>query len=177
MRDRGFPRARLIAEPARQGSPVSSTRSPGAYHKMYVIDGEVDYEPDPRHQLGRQGPRALGVNPNELVYDAPDRRRGPCLPVLPDAQLCRGVASRNVRGHAGQSQQHCPPSPTAEPTWGAICGRELAHLHAHSLVPPTALAVLASASPRRSAPRPRDTAEAVGLYDRGVICARLTWQT
>ncbi|MDB6158920.1 MAG: Amidohydrolase 3, partial [Gammaproteobacteria bacterium] len=67
MRDPAF-RARLIAEQPAKSHPFINSLA-GAYHKMYAIEGEVDYEPDPSTSLSAKA-KALGVNPDELVYDA-----------------------------------------------------------------------------------------------------------
>jgi N-acyl-D-aspartate/D-glutamate deacylase len=68
MRDPAF-RARLIAEAPAKGHPFINSLA-GAQHKMWLIEGDaVDYEPDPAASLAARAKRA-GVNPDELVYDA-----------------------------------------------------------------------------------------------------------
>ncbi len=67
MRDPAF-RARLIAEAPAKGHPFINSLA-GAYHKMFELGDPPNYEPDPKDSLGARA-KALGVNPDELVYDA-----------------------------------------------------------------------------------------------------------
>lgn len=67
MRDPAF-RAKIIAEAPLRDHPFVNSLA-GAPHKMFRIGAEVDYEPDPANSIAREAER-LGVNPDELVYDA-----------------------------------------------------------------------------------------------------------
>jgi N-acyl-D-aspartate/D-glutamate deacylase len=67
MRDPDF-RARLIAEAPMKDHPFINSLA-GAHHKMYLLTDPPNYEPDPRDSLGAKA-KAMGVNPDELVYDA-----------------------------------------------------------------------------------------------------------
>jgi len=82
---------------------------------MYVIDGEVDYEPDPTTSLGAKA-KALGVNPNELVYDALIADEGHAFLFFPMHNYVEG-SLENVRAMLANPQHIVGPSPTAEPTW------------------------------------------------------------
>lgn len=67
MRDPAF-RARLVAEKPEKGHPLINLLA-GAYHKIFAVGETPDYEPDPKDSIGARA-QALGKDPNELVYDA-----------------------------------------------------------------------------------------------------------
>lgn len=67
MRDPAF-RAQLIAEKPEKGHPFINSLA-GAHHKMFELGDPPNYEPDPKDSIAAKA-QALGVNPDELVYDA-----------------------------------------------------------------------------------------------------------
>ena len=67
MRSPDF-RARLIAQAPEDGHPLINSLA-GAYHKIFELGDPPNYEPDPKDSLGAKA-YALGINPDELVYDA-----------------------------------------------------------------------------------------------------------
>ena len=163
MRDPTF-RARLIAEPPDKGHPFINSLA-GAYHKMYLIGGEVDYEPDPATSLGAKA-KALGVNPNELVYDALIADEGRAFLFFPMHNYVEG-SLENVRAMLANPNTLSALSDGGAHV-GAICDVSL----------PTFMLTHwcrdRTRGPRFGLPetvrcQTKDTAEAVGLYDRGVI--------
>jgi N-acyl-D-aspartate/D-glutamate deacylase len=163
MREPSF-RARLIGESPAKGHPfVNSLAS--AYHKMYPIEGEVDYEPDPTNSLGAKA-QALGVNPDELVYDALMADDGRGFLFFPLHNYTEG-SLENVRTMLANLNTLSALSDGGAHV-GAICDVSL----------PTFMITYwcrdRTRGPRFDLPgmirsQTRDTAEAVGLYDRGVI--------
>jgi N-acyl-D-aspartate/D-glutamate deacylase len=163
MREPRF-RARLIGESPAKGHPfVNSLAS--AYHKMYPIEGEVDYEPDPTNSLGAKA-QALGVNPDELVYDALMADEGRAFLFFPLHNYTEG-SLENVRTMLANPNTLSALSDGGAHV-GAICDVSL----------PTFMITYwcrdRTRGPRFDLPgmirsQTRDTAEAVGLYDRGVI--------
>ena len=67
MRDPAL-RARLLAEAPLKDHPFINSLA-GAYHKMFELGDPPEYEPDPSRSIGARA-AALGVAPDELVYDA-----------------------------------------------------------------------------------------------------------
>lgn len=163
MRDPTF-RARLIGESPVKGHPfVNSLAS--AYHKMYAIVGEVDYEPDPATSLGAKA-KALRVNPDELVYDALIADEGRAFVFFPLHNYSEG-SLENVRAMLENPNTLSALSDGGAHV-GAICDVSL----------PTFMITYwcrdRIRGPRFSLPdiirsQTKDTAEAVGLNDRGVI--------
>jgi N-acyl-D-aspartate/D-glutamate deacylase len=163
MRDPAF-RARLIAEAPAKGHPFINSLA-GAHHKMYAIDGELDYEPDLADSLGAKA-KAAGVNPDELVYDALLADEGRAFLFFPMHNYVEGsldnvhamIANPNTLQGLSDGGAHV----------GAICDVSL----------PTFLLTYWCRD-RTKGPRfdlaemiraqTKDTAEAVGLNDRGVI--------
>jgi len=163
MRDPAF-RARLIAEAPAKGHPFINSLA-GAYHKMYAIEGEVDYEPDPATSLGARA-KALGVNPDELVYDALIADEGRAFLFFPMHNYVEGsldnvrtmLANPNTLSGLSDGGAHV----------GAICDVSLpTFMLTHWCRDRTRGPGLDLSETIRA--QTRDTAEAVGLNDRGVI--------
>lgn len=164
MRDPAF-RARLIAEAPAKGHPFINSLA-GAYHKMYAIEGDaVDYEPDPANSLGARA-KALGVHPDELVYDALIADEGRAFLFFPMHNYVEGnldnvramIANPNTLSGLSDGGAHV----------GAICDVSLPTFmltywcRDRVKGPGFGLAETIRA-------QTKDTAEAVGLNDRGVI--------
>lgn len=164
MRDPAF-RARLIAEAPAKGHPFINSLG-GAYHKMYAIEGDaVDYEPDPANSLGARA-KALGVHPDELVYDALIADEGRAFLFFPMHNYVEGnldnvramIANPNTLSGLSDGGAHV----------GAICDVSLPTFmltywcRDRVKGPGFGLAETIRA-------QTKDTAEAVGLNDRGVI--------
>lgn len=164
MRDPAF-RARLIAEAPAKGHPFINSLA-GAYHKMYAIDGDaVDYEPDPATSLGARA-KALGVHPDELIYDALIADEGRAFLFFPMHNYVEGsldnvramIANPNTLSGLSDGGAHV----------GAICDVSLPTFmltywcRDRTRGPGFGLAETIRA-------QTKDTAEAVGLNDRGVI--------
>lgn len=164
MRDPAF-RARLIAEAPAKGHPFINSLA-GAYHKMYAIEGDaVDYEPDPATSLGARA-KALGVHPDELVYDALIADEGRAFLFFPMHNYVEGsldnvramIANPNTLSGLSDGGAHV----------GAICDVSLPTFmltywcRDRTRGPGFGLAETIRA-------QTKDTAEAVGLNDRGVI--------
>jgi N-acyl-D-aspartate/D-glutamate deacylase len=163
MRDPAF-RARLIAEAPLRGHPFINALA-GAHHKMFVLGDPPNYEPDPADSLGARA-KALGVNPDELVYDALLGDDGRAFLFFPLANYVEGDLEpvRQMLEHphtlSGLSDGGAHV--------GAICDVSL----------PTTM-LTHWCRDRARGPRldlasvirgqTRDTAEAVGLFDRGRI--------
>jgi N-acyl-D-aspartate/D-glutamate deacylase len=164
MRDPAF-RARLIAEAPAKGHPFINSLA-GAHHKMYAIEGgEVDYEPDPATSLGAKA-KALGVNPDELVFDALLADEGRAFLFFPMHNYVEG-SLENVRRMLANPNTLSGLSDGGAHV-GAICDVSL----------PTFMLTYwgrdRTKGPRFELPdlvraQTKDTAEAVGLHDRGVI--------
>ena len=164
MRDPAF-RARLIAEAPAKGHPFINSLA-GAYHKMYAIEGDaVDYEPDPANSLGARA-KALGVHPDELIYDALIADEGRAFLFFPMHNYVEGnlenvramIANPNTLSGLSDGGAHV----------GAICDVSLPTFmltywcRDRVKGPGFGLAETIRA-------QTKDTAEAVGLHDRGVI--------
>jgi N-acyl-D-aspartate/D-glutamate deacylase len=163
MRDPAF-RSRLIAEPPDKGHPFINSLA-GAYHKMYVIDGKVDYEPDPATSLGAKA-KALGVNPDELVYDALIADEGRAFLFFPMHNYVEG-SLENVRTMLANPNTLSALSDGGAHV-GAICDVSLpTFMLTHWCRDRTRGPLFGLAETIRS--QTKDTAEAVGLNDRGVI--------
>jgi len=164
MKDPAF-RARLIAEAPAKGHPFINSLA-GAHHKMYAIeDGDLDYEPDLADSLGAKA-KALGVNPDELVYDALIADEGRAFLFFPMHNYVEG-SLENVRAMMANPNTLQGLSDGGAHV-GAICDVSL----------PTFLLTYWCRD-RTKGPRfelaemirqqTSDTARAVGLNDRGVI--------
>ena len=157
-------RARLIAEPPEDGHPLINSLV-GAYHKMFELGDPPNYEPDPKNSLGTRA-EALSVNPEELVYDGLLRDDGHAFLYFPMLNYSAGnldavrtmLTSPNTLSGLSDGGAHV----------GAICDVSL----------PTFM-LTHWARDRVRGPKlnleeivrsqTKDTAEAVGLMDRGVL--------
>jgi N-acyl-D-aspartate/D-glutamate deacylase len=163
MRDPAF-RARLIAEPPDKGHPFINSLA-GAYHKMYAVVDEVNYEPDPATSLGAKA-KALGVNPDELVYDALIADEGRAFLFFPMHNYVEGSLD-NVRTMLANPNTLSALSDGGAHV-GAICDVSLpTFMLTHWCRDRTRGPRFGLAETIRS--QTKDTAEAVGLNDRGVI--------
>jgi N-acyl-D-aspartate/D-glutamate deacylase len=66
MRDPAF-REKLLSEDLEPGHPFLNSLA-GAYHKMFDLGDPPNYEPTPEESIGARAKRD-GVNPDEIVYD------------------------------------------------------------------------------------------------------------
>ena len=163
MRDPAF-RARLIAEPPAKGHPFINSLA-GAYHKMYEIGETLEYEPDPSTSLGAKA-KALGVNPDELVYDALIADEGRAFLFFPMHNYVEGSLD-NVRAMLTNPNTLSGLSDGGAHV-GAICDVSLpTFMLTHWCRDRTRGPKLDLAETIRG--QTKDTAEAVGLKDRGVI--------
>ena len=163
MRDPAF-RARLIAEPPDKGHPFINSLA-GAYHKMYAVVDEVNYEPDPATSLGAKA-KAVGVNPDELVYDALIADEGRAFLFFPMHNYVEGSLD-NVRTMLANPNTLSALSDGGAHV-GAICDVSLpTFMLTHWCRDRTRGPRFGLAETIRS--QTKDTAEAVGLNDRGVI--------
>ena len=161
MRDPAF-RARLIAEAPLKGHPFINALA-GAYHKMFELGDPPNYEPDPRDSLGARA-TTLGVNPDELVYDALIADDGRAFLFFPLHNYAEG-SLENVRTMLENPNTLSGLSDGGAHV-GAICDVSL---------PTTMLTHWCrdrSRGPRLDLAQvirgqTRDTAEAIGLFDRG----------
>nr|AGL33528.1 amidohydrolase 3 [uncultured proteobacterium] len=163
MRDPAF-RARLIAEKPEKGHPFINSLA-GAYHKIFELGTPPDYEPDPKDSFAARAER-LGVDPNELVYDAMLQDEGRAFLYFPMHNYTEGDLE-NVRAMLEHPDTLYGLSDGGAHV-GAICDVSL---------PTTMLTHWCrdrSRGPKLDLARviraqTRDTAEAVGLLDRGVL--------
>ncbi len=161
MRDPAF-RERLIAEAPLKGHPFINALA-GAHHKMFVLGQPPNYEPDPATSLGARA-SALGINPDELIYDAMLADDGRAFLFFPLHNYFEGnlenvrAMLENVNTLSGLSDGGAHV--------GAICDVSL---------PTTMLTHWCrdrSRGPKLDLSKvirgqTRDTAEAIGLFDRG----------
>ena len=164
MKDPAF-RARLIAEAPAKSHPFINSLA-GAHHKMYAIEGDtVDYEPDPATSLGARA-KALGVNPDELVYDALLAHEGRAFLFFPMHNYVEGSLD-NV--HAMLTNPNCLSGLSDGGAHvGAICDVSLpTFMLTHWCRDRTRGPKLDLAATIRA--QTLDTAQAVGLSDRGVV--------
>jgi N-acyl-D-aspartate/D-glutamate deacylase len=61
-------RAKILSEPPMKGHPFNNLLR-GAYHKMYALGEPPNYEPDPADSLAARAARE-GGNPDAMLYDA-----------------------------------------------------------------------------------------------------------
>lgn len=164
MRDPEF-RRRLIAEAPSKAHPFINSLA-GAYHKMYAIEGDqVDYEPDPANSLGAKA-KALGIHPDELIYDALIADEGRAFLFFPMHNYVEGnlnnvhamLANPNTLSGLSDGGAHV----------GAICDVSLpTFMLSYWCRDRTRGPRFGLAETIRS--QTKDTAEAVGLHDRGVL--------
>jgi N-acyl-D-aspartate/D-glutamate deacylase len=163
MRDPEF-RARLIGEPPLRGHPFINALA-GAYHKMFELGDPPNYEPDPSASLGARAV-ALGVNPDELVYDALIADDGHAFLFFPLHNYFEG-SLENVRAMLENPNTLSGLSDGGAHV-GAICDVSLpTTMLTHWCRDRTRGPKLDLATVIRA--QTRDTAEAVGLFDRGVL--------
>lgn len=157
-------RARLIAEGPRPDHPLVNSLA-GAYHKMFPVGDRVEYEPDPATSIAAEAER-LGVNPDELVYDALLADEGKAFLFFPMHNYVEGnldnvhtmITNPNTLAGLSDGGAHV----------GAICDVSLpTFMLTHWCRDRTRGPRLDLAEVIRQ--QTRDTAEAVGLSDRGVI--------
>jgi N-acyl-D-aspartate/D-glutamate deacylase len=163
MKDPDF-RARLIAEAPLKDHPFINSLA-GAYHKMFELGDPPNYEPDPSESLGRRA-KALGVNPDELVYDALLADEGRAFLYFPMHNYVEGsldnvrtmLANPNTLSGLSDGGAHV----------GAICDVSLpTYMLTHWCRDRTRGPKFDLAEVIRS--QTLDTALAVGLKDRGVL--------
>jgi len=163
MRDPAF-RARLIAEAPLKDHPFINSLA-GAHHKMYVLTDPPNYEPDPKDSLGAKA-KALGVNPDELVYDAMLEDEGRAFLFFPMHNYVEGsldnvrtmLANPNTLSGLSDGGAHV----------GAICDVSLpTFMLTHWCRDRTRGPKFELADVIRA--QTLDTARAVGLDDRGVV--------
>ena len=165
MRDPAF-RERLIAEAPMKGHPFINALA-GAYHKMFELGDPPNYEPDPAASLGARA-EAEGVNPDALIYDALMADDGRAFLFFPLHNYVEG-GLENVRAMLENPNTLSGLSDGGAHV-GAICDVSL---------PTTMLTHWCrdrSRGPKLDLSRvirgqTRDTAEAIGLFDRGRIAA------
>ncbi|WP_293908228.1 amidohydrolase family protein [Phenylobacterium sp.] len=163
MRDQAF-RARLIGEKPEKGHPFINSLA-GAHHKMYAIEGEIDYEPDPATSLGARG-KALGINPDELLYDAMLADEGRAFLFFPMHNYVEG-SLENVRAMLANPNTLSGLSDGGAHV-GAICDVSLpTFMLSYWCRDRTRGLRFDLAETIRG--QTKDTADAVGLNDRGVV--------
>jgi N-acyl-D-aspartate/D-glutamate deacylase len=163
MRDPAF-RARLIAEAPEKGHPFINSLA-GAHHKMFELGDPPEYEPDPSESLGARA-KALGINPDELIYDALIADEGRAFLYFPMHNYTEGSLD-NVRAMLDHPDTLSGLSDGGAHV-GAICDVSLpTYMLTHWCRDRTRGERLDLASVIRG--QTKDTAEAVGLMDRGVV--------
>jgi N-acyl-D-aspartate/D-glutamate deacylase len=163
MRDPDF-RARLIAEAPMKGHPFINSLA-GAHHKMFELGDPPNYEPDPSESLGARA-KALGINPDELVYDALIADEGRAFLYFPMLNYVEGNLD-NVRTMMVHPNTLSGLSDGGAHV-GAICDVSLpTYMLTHWCRDRSRGARLDLVEVIRA--QTRDTAEAVGLKDRGVL--------
>ena len=163
MRDPEF-RARLIAEAPQEGHPFVNSLA-GAYHKMFDLGMPLDYEPGPEKSVAAQAKRE-GRNPDEIVYDMMIEDDGRALIFFAMHNYTEGSLDnclsmiRNPNTIFGLSDGGAHV--------GAICDVSVpTYMLTHWCRDRTRGERLDLAFVVKS--QTKDTAEAVGLRDRGVI--------
>jgi N-acyl-D-aspartate/D-glutamate deacylase len=132
---------------------------------MYQVGETLDYEPDPSTSIGARA-KALGVNPDELVYDALLEDEGRAFLFFPMHNYVEGHLD-NVRAMLDNPNTLSGLSDGGAHV-GAICDVSLpTFMLTHWCRDRTRGPGLDLAQVIRG--QTRDTAEAVGLNDRGVI--------
>ena len=163
MRNPDF-RAKLIAQAPEDGHPLINSLA-GAYHKIFELGDPPNYEPDPKDSLGAKAD-ALGVNPDELVYDALLADGGRAFLYFPMLNYTDGnldtvrsmLANPNTLSGLSDGGAHV----------GVICDVSLpTYMLTHWCRDRTRGEKLDLAEVIRG--QTKDTAEAVGLTDRGVL--------
>ncbi len=157
-------RARLIAEAPMKGHPFINALA-GAHHKMFILGDPPNYEPDPADSLGAKA-RQWGLNPDELVYDAMLGDDGRAFIFFPLHNYLEG-SLENVRAMLENPNTLSGLSDGGAHV-GAICDVSLpTTMLTHWCRDRTRGPRLDLAQVIRS--QTRDTAEAIGLFDRGLL--------
>ena len=163
MRNPEF-RARLIAQVSEVDHPLINSLV-GAYDKIFELGDPPNYEPDPKHSFGAKA-SAQGCNPEELIYDALLADGGRALLYFPMLNYIDGnlddvrsmLTNPNTISGLSDGGAHV----------GVICDVSLpTFMLTHWCRDRVRGAKLDVAQVIRW--QTKDTAEAVGLADRGVL--------
>jgi N-acyl-D-aspartate/D-glutamate deacylase len=163
MRDPDF-RARLISEAPMKAHPFINALA-GAPHKMFELGDPPNYEPEPSQSLGARA-LAAGVNPDELIYDAMLADEGRAFLFFPLHNYVEG-SLENVRAMLENPNTLSGLSDGGAHV-GAICDVSLpTSMLTHwcrdrDRGPKLDLATVIRA-------QTWDTAQAIGLFDRGLL--------
>jgi N-acyl-D-aspartate/D-glutamate deacylase len=164
MRDPAF-RERLIAEAPMRGHPFINSLA-GASHKMFELGDPPNYEPNPADSIAAKA-KARGVNPDELIYDAMMADEGRAFLYFPLANYVEGNLN-NVRTMLDHPDTLSGLSDGGAHV-GAICDVSLPTYMLTHWCRDRGHDRLELSQVVRA--QTKDTAEAVGLMDRGVIAA------
>ena len=163
MKDPAF-RERLINERPMKGHPFINSLA-GAHHKMFEVSNPPNYEPDPSTSLGARA-KVLGINPDELVYDAMIADEGRNFLFFPMHNYVEGSLD-NVRTMLENPNTLSGLSDGGAHV-GAICDVSLpTFMLTHWCRDRDRGPQLDLAKVIRG--QTKDTAEAIGLHDRGVL--------
>ena len=163
MRDPGF-RARLIADTPMKGHPFINSLA-GQHDRMFELGNPPNYEPEAHESLGARA-KTLGVDPYELIYDALIADEGRAFLYFPMHNYTEGSLD-NVRTMLDHPDTLSGLSDGGAHV-GAICDVSLpTYMLTHWCRDRTRGDQLDLATVIRG--QTRDTAEAVGLLDRGVL--------
>jgi N-acyl-D-aspartate/D-glutamate deacylase len=163
MRDPDF-RARLIADMPMKGHPFINSLA-GQHDRMFELGNPPNYEPEAHESLGARA-KAEGVDPYELIYDALIADEGRAFLYFPMHNYTEGSLD-NVRTMLDHPDTLSGLSDGGAHV-GAICDVSLpTYMLTHWCRDRTRGDQLDLATVIRG--QTRDTAEAVGLLDRGVI--------
>ncbi len=162
MRDPAF-RERLIAEAPARGHPFINSLA-GASHKMFELGDPPNYEPNPADSIAAKA-KAQGVNPDELIYDAMMADEGRAFLYFPLANYVEGNLD-NVRTMLDHPDTLSGLSDGGAHV-GAICDVSLPTYMLTHWCRDRGHDKLELSKVVRA--QTKDTAEAVGLMDRGVI--------
>jgi N-acyl-D-aspartate/D-glutamate deacylase len=155
-------RARVLAEPALKGHPFNNLLR-GAYHKMFELGDPPNYEPDPGDSIAARAARE-GRDPDAMVYDALIADGGKGFLFFPMHNYTEGNLD-NVLTMLKSSTTLVGLSDGGAHV-GAICDVSLpTFMLTHWCRDRAGREQLDLARVVRS--QTRDTAEAVGLFDRG----------
>jgi N-acyl-D-aspartate/D-glutamate deacylase len=163
MRDPAF-RAQLLSETLEPGHPFLNSLA-GAYHKMFDLGDPPNYEPSPEESIGARA-KLTGQNPDEIVYDVLTANEGRNFLFFPlhnyyEFNLDNTLAMmRNPNTLFGLSDGGAHV--------GVICDVSVpTYMLTHWCRDRVRGEKLDLAFVVKS--QTRDTAEAIGLLDRGVI--------
>lgn len=163
MRDPDF-RARLISQAPQDSHPLINSLT-GAYHKFFELGDPPNYEPDPKDSLGAKAQK-LGINPDELVYEALLANEGRAFLYFPMLNYADGNLD-NVRSMLTNPNTLSGLSDGGAHV-GLVCDAGLpTFMLTHWCRDRTRGEKLDLAQVIRW--QTKDTAEAVGLSDRGIL--------